>query len=118
METHGDGGRTGWEQRPTAQFWGFRGQDVDHSILICARTSVVKGMRLLLYRVRHDGTIRQKRKSNRHRSSVTKVAITRWMVAACRMRYWALGDQDTITFMCVHLNHMTAKKEVSKGGNP
>ena len=76
---------------------------------------MVKGMRLLLYRVRHDGTIRQKRKSNRHRSSVTKVAITRWMVAACRMRYWALGDQDTITFMCVHLNHMTAKKEISEG---
>ena len=60
QETHGDGGRTSWEQRPTAHFWGFRGQDVDHSILICARTSVVKGMRLLLYRVRHDGTYNKK----------------------------------------------------------
>ena len=43
------------------------------------------------------------------------MAITRWMVASCRMRFWALGDQDTITFMCVHLNHMTAKKEISEG---
>ena len=31
------------------------------------------------------------------------------------MRFWALGEQDTITFMCVHLNHMTAKKEISEG---
>ena len=37
------------------------------------------------------------------------------MVASCRMRFWALGEQDTITFMCVHLNHMTAKKEISNG---
>ena len=43
------------------------------------------------------------------------MAITRWMVASCRMRFWALGEQDTITFMCVHLNHMTAKKEISEG---
>ena len=43
------------------------------------------------------------------------MAITRWMVASCRMRVWALGDQDTITFMCVHLNHMTAKKDISEG---
>ena len=31
------------------------------------------------------------------------------------MRFWALGDQDTITFMCVHLNYMTAKKDISEG---
>ena len=37
------------------------------------------------------------------------------MVASCRMRVWALGGQDTITFMCAHLNHMTAKKEISEG---
>ena len=43
------------------------------------------------------------------------MAVTRWMVASCRMRFWALGEQDTITFMCVHLNHMTAKKEISEG---
>ena len=29
--------------------------------------------------------------------------------------FFALGDQDTPTFMCVQLNHMTAKKEVSDG---
>ena len=51
------------------------------------------------------------------RHPVTKMAITRWMVASCRMRFWALGEQDTITFMCVHLNHMTAKKEVSEGSS-
>ena len=33
------------------------------------------------------------------------------------MRFWALGEQDTITFMCVHLNHMTAKKQVSNGSS-
>ena len=43
------------------------------------------------------------------------MAITRWMVASCRMRFWALGEQDTIAFMCVHLNHMTAKKEIKNG---
>ena len=66
--THGDGGQgTSWEQRPTAQFWGFRGQQADRDILICARISVVKGMRLLLYRVRHDGTYkkRSRGKSNK-----------------------------------------------------
>ena len=83
---HGDGGPKSWEQRPTAQFWGFRGQDDERTTLICARTSVVKGMRLLLYRVRHDGTYRKKPKSKRHRPPVTKMAITRWMVASCRMR--------------------------------
>ena len=31
------------------------------------------------------------------------------------MRVWVLGEQDTATSMCVHLNHMTAKKEISKG---
>ena len=45
------------------------------------------------------------------------MAITRWMVASCRMRFFALGDQDTITFMNAHLNHMTAKKEVSEGSH-
>ena len=29
--------------------------------------------------------------------------------------FFALGDQGAITFMCVHLNHMTAKKEVEAG---
>ena len=48
QETHGDGGRKSSEQRPTAQFWGFRGQDAERTVLICARASVVKGMRLLL----------------------------------------------------------------------
>ena len=42
------------------------------------------------------------------------MATTRLMVAACRMRFWVLGEQDTVTFMCVHLNRMTANKEVSK----
>ena len=117
QNTHGDGGPKSWEQRPTAQFLGFRGQDYERSILICARTSVVKGMRLLLLRVRHDGTYRKRPTKSKivHRPPVTKMAITRWMVASCRMRFWALGDQDTITFMCVHLNHMTAKKEISEG---
>ena len=45
----------------------------------------------------------------------TNMAITRWMAVSCRMRVWVLGDQDTITFMCVHLNHITAKKEISEG---
>ena len=70
--THGDGGQgTSWEQRPTAQFWGFRGQDYEKSILICARTSVVKGMRLLLLRVRHDGTYKKK-------TFQVKTASARW----------------------------------------
>ena len=77
---------------------------------------MVKGIRLLLVNVRHDGTYRKKPKSkNTRRPPVTKMAITRWMVASCRMRFWALGEQDTITFMCVHLNHMTAKKEIKEG---
>jgi len=118
QETHGDGGRKSWEQRPTAQFCGFRGQDWEHSILICARTSVVKGIRLLLVRVRHDGPYKKKFKKaamKPRRQPVIKMAITKWMVASCRMRFWALGEQDTITFMCVHLNHMTAKKEINNG---
>ena len=89
--THGDGGQgTSWEQRPTAQFWGFRGQQAKRDILICARISVVKGMRLLLYRVRHDGTYRKKPKNsklNKNRPPVMKMAITTWMIVSCRMRF-------------------------------
>ena len=87
QDTHGDGGCASWEQRPTAQFWGFRGHDYERSILICARTSVVKGMRLLLLRVRHDGTYKKKQSNTTGRPRVTKMAVTRWMVASCRMRF-------------------------------
>ena len=72
--THGNGGPGGdlkWHTRPGSQFWGFRGaEDPDiGTTVICAKRSLVKGMRLMLFQLRHDGTYVKKTKSERKKPS-------------------------------------------------
>ena len=54
--TRGSGAN--WQRRPTFEYIGFRGAEKGSSLLICARTSIVKGMLLLLFKRRADGLYR------------------------------------------------------------
>ena len=75
--THGNGGLGGdrkWNVRPGSQFWGIRGPE-DPTIattMICAKRSLVKGMRLMLFELRHDGTYVKKTKSQRKKQPSRK----------------------------------------------
>ena len=52
-----------------------------------------------------------------------KMAMSRMLIVACQMRFWRLGAEDStrgggdlLVLMSVHLNNMTAKKAIQKGG--
>ena len=121
--THGGGVK--WRIRPTFQFYGFRGPEPLPSLLICARKSLVSGMRLLYFKLRNDGpysaTVKPKKAP---RYTVTKMARSRMLIVACHMRYWRLGSEDStrgggdnlLVLMTVHLHNMTAKKDIQQGG--
>jgi hypothetical protein len=53
--THGDGGGGKWLQRPTAQFFCIRAEESCGTVMICARKSLVQGVRLLFFCRRYDG---------------------------------------------------------------
>ena len=73
-------------QRPQNEYIGFRGPEpTSSSLLICGRRSLVKGMRMLLFRLRFDGVYRKKSKGNGAMQE-KKEAMSRIMVAACKMR--------------------------------
>ena len=59
-----DGDEDG-NERHERQYIGFRGPERGKSLLICGRTSLVKGMRMLLFRLRPDGTYKKKSKGKR-----------------------------------------------------
>ena len=61
MVIGGPGGDLKWHIRPGSQFWGFRGAEdpTEGTTVICAKRSLVKGMRLLLFQLREDGTYRK-----------------------------------------------------------
>jgi hypothetical protein len=80
-------------------------------------------MRLLLFRLRPDGEYRKKSKG-KVAIHTDKTAMSRIMVAACKMR-WGLAmdrihggggeNEDTLVLCNCHLHHLTAKKDVSNG---
>ena len=88
------------------------------SLLIAARRSLVKGIRLNLFHSRFDGVFNFKGKQ--------KKGVTRIMVVTCKMRYWksrgggadADGDDTSNELVVgnVHLHHRMAKKAVQNGG--
>ena len=130
-ETRG-GGATKSDERRTAQYFGIRGNEQGTSVMIAARKSHVKHMRMRLFRLRHDGEYRAKRRSgsNKKRKDRTQhMACSRILVVTCKMRYFRLlpesdglhggGEEqepiDEISFMTCHLHHNTAKKELVSG---
>ena len=111
------------EGRPGSKFIGVGGQEPNNSsLMICARQSVVPGIRLLLFHRIIDGAYRVKQ---RDKKSKGKVAMSRIMIAAAKMRYFKLrggGEDedegtaiDEITICNAHLNHMTAKRDLKEG---
>ena len=92
------------------------------SLLIAATEGVAEAMHLLLFRVRPDGLYTVSGKS-RKGTKRKKMAVTRIMVAALQMRFFRLrgrggsiaGDDDELVLINVHLNFMTAKKEIQNG---
>ena len=96
--THGDGdGGHDWAQRPRSQFWGIRGPEAPGTatLMICARTSLVKGIRLLLFERRADGTHRKK-EGKRNKKNKLKTAISRFMIVSCKMRFFHLREPPAI----------------------
>ena len=80
------GGGVNWQKRPTSQFYGFRGPEEGPSVLICARKSLVAGMRLLYFKLRRDGpyTVTQKpNKDGTRKEPKEKIAQSRIMIVAC-----------------------------------
>ncbi len=63
--THGGGVK--WQVRPTFQFYGFRGPEEGPSVLICARKSLVLGMRLFYFKLRNDGPYTTQPKKDQRR---------------------------------------------------
>ena len=51
--TRGSG--VNWQRRPTSQYIGIRGAEQGSGLVIAARTSLLRGMRLLLFRKREEG---------------------------------------------------------------
>ena len=120
--TRGSG--VNWQRRPTSQYIGIRGAEQGSSLVIAARTSIVKGVRLLLFRKREDGTFRAKK--TRGGEGKKKAACSRILIVACQMRFSRItlhgsGEEEIreneLVVVNVHLHYMTAKKEVSDGAN-
>ena len=107
-------------QRPQNEYIGFRGPEPNSSsLLICGRRSLVKGMRMLLFRLRVDGMYRKK-SNGKGAKHGNKMAMSRIMVVACKMRWFRIHggggeNADTLVLCNCHLHFMTAKKEVNNG---
>lgn len=114
---HGGGDQQG--SRPEEAFIGFRGLEPGASLMICARPSIVPGMRLLLFELRNDGWFKPTTKRNKggqNKVGAKKMAHTRILVVSCKMRFFRFhGGGDELVLMNVHVHRMTAKKEVSEG---
>ena len=110
------------EPRPEGQFIGVRGPDPKSGLMICARASLVLGIRLLIFHRIYDGAYRatQKRKK-----ATTKGAVSRIMIASLKMRHVRIrgrgvnGDDaediDEIRIANAHLHYRTAKRELQSG---
>ena len=63
-QTRGGGVPQSWQIRPSFQYHALRGT-YPGDVMIAARTSLVEGMRLRLYRFRHDGVYRKASEKNK-----------------------------------------------------
>ena len=80
-ETRG-GGETKCEVRPTYRYIGLRGLEPKSSLMIAARASLVKGMRLRYLRLRHDGPYSRKAhsKTSRTQPRTRQMAVSKFLV--------------------------------------
>ena len=116
------GGGKDWKERPGSEFIGFKGIESGPSLLIVARASIVQAMRLLLFRLRHDGLYKVKTKANKKKKEKgkprKKMAVTRIMVVSMQMRFYRdAGGGGAVVTVNVHLHHETAKKGVEEGSH-
>ena len=111
--------------RASSKFMGVRGSEPG-SLAIFARTSVVCGIRLLVFHRTLDGTFTVANKKQGSRKVSRKYAMSRIMIASAKMRHFRIrgggadGDEDEdideITICNVHLHPKTAKRDLSEGG--
>ena len=84
------GGETKCELRPTYRYIGIRGIEPKSSLMIAARASLVKGMRMRYFRLRHDGPY--SRKANTKTSTTQPrtmcMAASKILVVTCKMRFF------------------------------
>ena len=124
--THGDGGggKAGkWRRRPCAQFFCIRGAEHAGTVMICARKSLVQGVRLLVFQRRNDGEYRKP--GNGRKAATNTMARSRLLVVGCKIMYSHLhgggdphggGDDQELRVMTMHVHCATAKKDISNGG--
>ncbi len=65
--------------------------------MICARKSLVQGMRMVLFRLRHDGTYKKKSQNGKNKETKVKMATSRFLVVAWQMRFFRLhggGEEE------------------------
>ena len=116
----------GQKQRRTSQYLGLRGVEASKTVMICARKSLVKGMRLRLFRLILNGQYNAGKKEHKK----TYVAKSRILVVTLKMRFFRFdvddengtpkihgggARMDELTVMSVHLHYMCAKKAVKEG---
>ena len=107
-----------WARRPQSQWIGFRGPEQKVSLMTVGREGLVKGARLLFFRLRHDGVFTKKTKGKNCTRKEYK-AVSRIMVVEFQMRFWCLhgsgGEEEGLVTINIHLHNMTAKKEIRDG---
>ncbi len=108
------------KRRPGSTFIGVRGPEPKSSLMICARQSVVPGIRLLLFHRTVDGSYRVKG----GKSAKIKFAMSRIMIASAKMTYFKLrgggedadeAEIDEIKICNAHMNYRTAKRDLRSG---
>ena len=100
--------------------------DAGDTTMICARASLVKGIRLLVYHRTVDGPYTVSKNRRKLKTKSKKMAVSRMMIASAKMRFWenrgsgedGFVDQDADEFRLanVHLHYRTAKRDLQGGG--
>ena len=91
--------------------------------MICARKSLVQGVRLLFFQRRNDGEYRKP--SNGRKAATNTMARSILVVVGCKIMYSHLhgggdphggGDDQELRVMTMHVHCATAKKDINNGG--
>ena len=124
--TRGGGGPKRWEVRPSYKYLGLMGEERGKkTVMICARASLVVGMRMKLFRLIHDGRITRGRYRRKTKIKKILMAKSRILVVTCKMRFFRFdvdddihgggAPRDELTVMSVHSHPKCASKDVEKG---
>ena len=116
---HGTGGGKGAE-RPRSKFISFRGPEPSASLMICARQSLVSGIRVLVFHRTLDGTYRLS--TGKAKNKKPKNAVSRILIASLKMRHARTrgggedASLDEVRIANVHMHFRTAKRDIQAGG--